>query len=319
MNIFDLIVVQPIFNLLIGLYSIIPGGDFGVSLIIFTILVRFALYPLVKRQLHQTRAMRKLQPELARIRKATKGNKQLESMQMMELYKKNGVSPFRSMLILLIQLPIFIALYTVVRIFTQHRDEIAKFTYNFMEHIPVVQHLIQHPDQFHEKLFGVVDLTKTAFSNGHIDIVLILLAAIAAAAQYFMSQQTMPHQETKKGLRQIMAEAAEGKQADQAEMNAVVMRKMTKVLPFFMFFVMISVPGALALYYAVSNLVAVGQQYYLLHKDEEELEEIAEEAPKTPGKKATAKAREKAAHEAVVVKPEKSDKTRVTRIKAKDR
>ena len=72
MNIFELIVVQPIFNLLVGLYSIIPGGDFGVSLILFTILIRFALWPLVVRQLHQTKAMRKLQPELARIKKPLK-------------------------------------------------------------------------------------------------------------------------------------------------------------------------------------------------------------------------------------------------------
>jgi YidC/Oxa1 family membrane protein insertase len=81
---------------------------------------------------------------------------------------------------------------------------------------------------------------------------------------------------------------------------------MIKVLPFFMFFVMVTVPGALALYYAVSNIVAVLQQSYLLKKDEEEMEEIAEEAPKTT-KKATAKAREKAAKTATV-----------TRIKAKD-
>ena len=80
-----------------------------------------------------------------------------------------------------------------------------------------------------------------------------------------------------------------------------------KVLPFFMFFIMISVPGALALYYAVSNLVAVAQQSYLLKQDEEELEEIADEPTKKPAKKATAKARAKAAGEATV-----------TRIKAKD-
>ena len=47
MNIFDTVIVQPIFNLLLGLYSIIPGGDFGVALIIFTVLVRLALWPLV--------------------------------------------------------------------------------------------------------------------------------------------------------------------------------------------------------------------------------------------------------------------------------
>ncbi|HSW91540.1 MAG TPA: YidC/Oxa1 family membrane protein insertase, partial [Candidatus Saccharimonadales bacterium] len=154
---------------------------------------------------------------------------------------------------------------------------------------------------------GLVDLTKTAVSNGHVDIFLILLAVVAAGTQYIMSKQTMPQAENKKRLRDVMSEAADGKQADQSEMNSIVMGKMMKVLPFFMFFIMISVPGALALYYAVSNLVAVAQQSYLLKKDEEELEEIADEAPKAPGKKATAKARAKAAPPATV-----------TRIEAKD-
>lgn len=307
MNIFDLLIVQPIFNLLIGLYSIIPGGDFGVSLIIFTVIVRFALFPLVKKQLHQTQAMKKLQPELVRIKKQAKGDKQLESRQMLELYKKHDVNPFRSIGILIVQLPIFIGLYSVIQIFTLHRDQIAKFTYGFMENIGPVKHLIEHPDQFNEKLLGLVDLTKTAVSNGHVDIFLILLAVVAAGTQYIMSKQTMPQAENKKRLRDVMSEAADGKQADQSEMNAIVMGKMVKVLPFFMFFIMISVPGALALYYAVSNLVAVAQQSYLLKKDEEELEEIADEAPKAPGKKATAKARAKAATPATV-----------TRIKAKD-
>jgi YidC/Oxa1 family membrane protein insertase len=261
----------------------------------------------VKKQLHQTQAMKKLQPELVRIKKQAKGDKQLESRQMLELYKKHDVNPFRSIGILIVQLPIFIGLYSVIQIFTLHRDQISKFTYGFMENIGPVKHLIEHPDQFNEKLLGLVDLTKTAVSNGHVDIFLILLAVVAAGTQYVMSKQTMPQAENKKRLRDVMSEAADGKQADQSEMNAIVMGKMVKVLPFFMFFIMISVPGALALYYAVSNLVAVAQQSYLLKKDEEELEEIADEAPKTPGKKATAKARAKAATPATV-----------TRIKAKD-
>jgi YidC/Oxa1 family membrane protein insertase len=306
-NIFDILIVQPIFNLLIGLYSIIPGGDFGVSLIIFTVLVRFALFPLVKKQLHQTQAMKKMQPELKKIKAKAKGNKQMESMMMLELYKKHGVNPFRSIGILLVQLPIFIALYSVIRIFTEHRNEVAKYTYDFIEHLAPIQQIIHHPDQFHEKLFGFVDLTKTAFSNQGVDIVLVILALIAAATQYVMSKQTMPQAENKKRLRDVMAEAADGKQADQSEMNAIVMGKMTKVLPFFMFFIMISVPGALALYYAVSNLVAVAQQGYLLKKDEEEMEEIADEPSLAPSKKATAKAREKAAKTATVTKIKASD------------
>lgn len=307
MNIFEILIVQPIFNLLVVLYGLIPGGDFGVSLIIFTILVRFALYPIVKKQLHQTRVMRKLQPELKKIKARAKGNRQVEGMQMLELYKKHGVSPFRSIGILLIQLPIFIALFSVINIFTHQRQQIAQYTYDFLEKIPAIQTLINNPDQFNEKLFGLFDLTHTAFTTHGVDIFLIALAVVAAITQYYMAKQTMPQSESNKRLRDVLAEASEGKQADQSEMNAIMMSKMTRLLPFFMFFVMLSVPGALALYYAVSNIVAVAQQTYLLRQDEEELENIAEEKTKTPGKKATAKARAKVADEGNVV-----------RIKAKD-
>lgn len=309
MNIFDLLVVQPIFNLLIGLYAIIPGHDFGVAIIIFTIIVRMLLYPLTRSMLHQSKAMRKLQPELAKIKKESKGNKQQESMRMMELYKKHGVSPFRSIGILLIQLPIFIALFHVIQIFTMHRDQIQKFTYDFMEQLAPIADLIKDPQSFNEKLFGVVDLTKSAFSSNGVEIFLVVLALVAAYTQYVMSKQTAPQNQPKKRLRDIMAEAAEGKQADQSEMNAIVMSRMMKVLPIFMFFIMISVPGALALYYAVSNMVAVAQQSYLLKQDEEELEEIAEEAPVKKPVKSTKKSNSS--------KSSKSE-TNVVRIVAKD-
>lgn len=308
MNIFDVLIVQPIFNMLIALYAIIPGGDFGVSIILFTILLRFALYPLVKKQLHQTKAMRKMQPELKRIKAQAKGNKQLQGMQTMELYKKHGVNPFGTIGILLIQLPIFIALYHVIQIFTSQRDRVEQFTYGFLENIPAVQNIIQNPEQFNEKLFGIIDLTQRAFNESGIDVFLIALAVIAAVTQYIMSKQTMPHEESKKRLRDILSEASEGKDADQSEINAVVMTKMMKVLPFFMLFIMLSLPGALALYYATSNIVAVIQQHFILKQDEGELGELAQEGQKKqPRKKATAKARAKQASEATVTRIVASD------------
>ena len=309
MNIFETLVVQPIFNLLMGLYSVIPGGDFGVALIIFTILIRFALWPLVVRQLHQVKAMRKLQPELAKIKKASKGNRQLESMQMLELYKKHDVRPFRSILVLLIQLPIFISLYIVIQIFTLHREEIQRYTYDFLENIGPIKALIDNPAQFNEKLLGVVDLTAHAISANGFNIFLIILAVVAAFTQYIISKQTMPQTGTKR-FRDVMAEAAEGKQPDQSELNAVMMSKMVKILPVLMLFIMLGLPGALALYYATSNIFAAIQQHYILKRDFKEMDKMADEPVKTPGKKATAKARAKEAREANV--------TKVTRITAKD-
>jgi YidC/Oxa1 family membrane protein insertase len=309
-NIFDIIVVQPIFNLLLVIYSLIPGGDFGISLIIFTIIIRLLLWPLVKRQLHQVTAMRKLQPQLAKIKKETKGNRQAESMRMMELYKEHGVSPFRSIGILLIQLPIFIALYQVIQIFTLHRDQVAKYTYDFLENIGPIKEIIAHPEHFNEKLFGFIDLTQHALGGANgVNIALVIIAMIAAITQYFMSKQTSPQLQSNKRLRDILTEAADGKQADQSEMNAIVMNKMIKFLPFIMFFVMLNLPGALALYYAVSNLVAVFQQGRILKQDVTEMDKIADEVPKVPGKKATAKARAKVAPEANIIRITAKDTT----------
>lgn len=310
MNIFETLIVQPIFNLLIGLYSVLPGNDFGIAIILFTIVIRFALWPLVVKQLHQVKAMRKLQPELAKIKKASKGNRQAESLQMLELYKKHGVKPFRSILMLLIQLPIFIALYQVIQIFTSQRDQIEAFTYNFLENVAPIRALIDNPEQFNENLFGVIDLTSSAItSSGLTMFFLFALAGLAAWTQYVISKQTAP-QSTTKRFRDVMAEAAEGKQPDQAELNAVMMSKMIKILPIMMLIIMVSLPGALALYYATSNIFAALQQAYLLRKDAREMDALADKEIKKEGKKATAKARAKQAREGEV--------TKVTRIKAKD-
>ncbi len=319
MNIFELFIVQPIFNLLLFIYSIVPFADFGIAIIIFTIIIRFALWPLVVKQLHQVKAMRKLQPELARIKKATKGNKQLESMQMLELYKKHEVKPFRSILILLIQLPIFIALFQVIQIFTTHRDAIATFTYGFMDYFKPVQDLLANPENFNEKFLGVIDLTQHALPfTGVGSIFLILLAGIAAFTQYIISKQTSPTTSTKR-LRDVLAEAGEGKEPDQAELNAVVMGKMMKFLPFLMFFIMLSLPGALALYYVTSNIFAAIQQHYLLKRDAVEMDKFADQQIKKEGKKATAKARAKVAREAEVATPaSKKKEVNITRISAKD-
>ncbi|USN96583.1 MAG: YidC/Oxa1 family membrane protein insertase [Candidatus Nomurabacteria bacterium] len=301
MNIFEILIVQPLFNLLMLLYAVIPGADFGVSIILFTILLRIALYPLVKRQLHQTKAMRKLQPELELIKKRTKGNRQLQGVQMMELYKRHGVSPFRSIGIVAIQIPIFIALYLVIRIFTLHRDQLAQYTYDFLQNIGPIKHVLDHPEAFNEKLFGFVDLTNQAIAADGINIVLILLAVVAAVGQYYQSKQTLPQVDNKRSLREILSEAASGKEADQSDINNAIMGKMVYVLPFFMLFIMLSLPGAISLYYATNTIVAVIQQGRVLREDEEELEDMADH-PKKSGKKATAKARARTAEEATVTR-----------------
>ncbi len=305
---FESIVVKPIFNALMLLYSIIPGGDFGIAIILFTILVRFVLYPLVKKQLHQTKMMRKMQPELAKIKTAAKGNKQLEATMQMDLYKRYGINPFQSILVLIIQLPIMIGLYQVIQVMTLHRDQVVHLAYEPVKNIEAIKKIIENPDNFNHTMLGFIDLTKTTFSNGKVDIILLVLALVSAITQYYMSKQTMPTTDKpKKRFRDIMREAADGNDANAADMSGAMMSNMVKIMPVMTFMIMVGLPGALALYYTVTNLVAMAQQHYLLNKDTEEMDELADEvisAPKTPAKRAADRAK-------------KADEAHVTRIKAK--
>ncbi len=305
MNFFDVIIVQPILNLLMAIYAIIPGGDFGISLVIFTVIIRFILWPLAKKQLHQAKAMRKMQPELKKLKDKYKNNPQAQGLAMMDLYKKHNISPFGSIGVLLIQLPILIAIYRVVQIFAMHREDLAKYTYGFMENIGSVKELVNDPSHFNQNFLGIIDLTQHAVSNNGIVWGLVILAALAAVMQYLLSKQTSPSTESNKKLRDILSEASQGKESDQAEVNAIVMGKMIKFMPIMMFFIMISLPGALGLYMATSNIVAYFQNASILKQDEQELEQIA--SAKSPQKK-TAKQRANNATEA-----------KITRIKAKDK
>ena len=322
MSLFDTLIVQPIFNLLIAIYGILPGSDFGIALIIFTIIVRLAMWPLVKKQLHQTKVMRSIQPELKKIKAKAKGNRQLEAQLMMELYRERGVSPFGSIGLLLIQLPIFIALFRVIQIMTIHRDQIATFTYDFLEKLGPVQAIIADANhQFNESLLGIINLTKHAVGSEGIYWPLLILAAVASVLQYIQSKQTTPVPTEQKRLRDIMKASADGKQADQAEISAAMSQNMIKIFPFITFFVAIYLPGALVLYYAASSGVAVIQQKIVLGRDIEEMEDLADTPDKSKKKAkkttkpeaSTAEQRAETAEEAEVVSepavtPPKSNK-----------
>ncbi len=300
MNIFDIFLVQPVFNVLVVIYGLIPGRDFGIALIVFTVLIRLLMWPLVKRQLRQTKVMRDLQPELVKIKARTKGNRQQEAAAMMELYKEKGVSPFGSIGLLLVQLPIFITLFAVVRLITQDTANIAKYTYDILEKIPAVADAI-HGD-FDESLLGIIDLTKAASAPGaELYVPLILLAIIAAVLQFVQSKQLMPEPKEKRRLRDILKDQALGKQADQSEISALMTSKMIWLFPIVTFFVSIYLAGALVLYLAVQSSVAIIQQSRALRTDETDLEKLSE---KTKQKVAKAKPAE------VVASKKKSKKKR---------
>ena len=368
-DLLDFLIVRPIVNILFVIYSVV--GDFGLAIIIFTIVVKLLTWPLMKRQLQQTKLMRKIQPELAEIKKNCKGNRQLESLQMMDLYKRNNIKPFRSVLTVFIQLPIFIALFTAINVSVQpcaNTDEyhvargrcmssnveynVEHSAYPPIRNLPNINTLIDKqkeffvaysednnaPYTFEPKLFGVIDLSvipSQVFKNPSVSTVVIFMFAIASAIiQFIMARQQDPTRQKgkkRRTMKDLMKEAAVGKEASKDEINAVAQSQTTFMMPIMMLFIMINLPGALVLYYFFNNLITVFLQKIILNRKLEEMEVTADKKVLKELRDATKKIQEaeivedntkvsksKSTHYASNNK-NKNSKEHITRIKASDK
>ena len=273
---FTTYIVQPIFNLLVFIYAILPGHNFGLAIVIFTVVIRLLLWPLVKKQLHQTKVMRKLQPELRRIKKETKGDRQKETAMTMALYKEYGVSPLGPLVILVIQVPILLALYSGLRRVVDNPHEIITFAYPALRSLPWMQQLAHNIHLFDSTLFGVVDLTRAALSPKGMYWSAMIIVVASAVVQYYQSKQLLVSDKNARGLREILRDAGSGKQADQAEVNAAVSSTTRYLIPVMVLFFTIRLASALSLYWLVSGLVAYIQQSIILREDETELETLAD-------------------------------------------
>jgi YidC/Oxa1 family membrane protein insertase len=248
-NIFTTLIVQPIFNLLALIYALLPGHNFGLAIIIFTIIIRLLLWPLVKKQLNHAKAMRELQPELKKIKAAAKGDRQRESQLTMELYKEREINPFASIGILLVQLPILIGLYSGLNKIIKNPHEIVSFSYPALHHLAWLQTLSNNIHRFDDSLLGFVNLGRKAFGPTGIYWPALLIVAAAAMAQYFQSKQLMPQSKDSRSLRQILREAGQGKKADQTEVNAAVGRGTMFLIPGMVFLFGLNFAAALPLYW----------------------------------------------------------------------
>jgi YidC/Oxa1 family membrane protein insertase len=280
---FTTIIVQPIFNLLVLIYALIPGHNFGLAIILFTILMRLLMWPLVRKQLHHAKAMRDLQPELKKIKAAAHGDRQQESKLTMELYKEKEINPFASIGIVIVQLPIIIGLYSSIRRLINHPHQIVDFSYPFVQHLSWIRTLSHDIHKFDSSLFGLVNLTRTASEHGHIYWPAMIIVLASAGAQYLQSKQLMPKSADQRSLRTIMRDAGSGNKTDQSEVNAAITRGTVFFIPAIVLLVSLNLAVALPLYWLVSSTVAYLQQARVLERDVTEAEEIADKpAPTAP-------------------------------------
>ncbi len=222
----------PLYNLFVAILHI-PGIDAGIAVILLTCLVKLVLFPLSKKALRSQIQMKEIDTDLKKIKEKYKDDQQLQAKKTMELYKEKGINPFSSILVLLIQLPIIISLYSIFRSGAVSIID-PSLLYSFV-HIPA------HVSTMFLGLFDV--LAKNPFLAG--------LTAITQFLQAYL--QPIPVQVRKEGEKTTF-------QDDFSRSMGVQVRY---VFPIMVFFISYSLPAVIGLYWTTSNLFTIGQELFL--------------------------------------------------------
>ena len=262
-DLWNVVILEPILNLIALLIALIPGHNFGIALILFTVLTRLLLYPLIKKQMQQIKKQKELQPEIAKIKAANKGNRQKEALETMALYKERGFNPFAVLGYLLLQLPIFIGLYQVINKVATNNQVLVNDTYSFVQNLSWIKDLYIDPGVFDPTFLGIVDLTRSVTGEQSFYLGAFVIAAAAAGIQYMVSKQMTAFNEggvKKKNLKEIFKEQAAGKEVDQAEISAATNRMMIYIIPALIFVFSLGWFAALPFYWFISGLIQYFQQ-----------------------------------------------------------
>src|SRR3989344_8967080 len=232
-SIWNTLLYEPLLNALAFLVSIVPGGDVGIAVVLLTILVKIALFPLSQKSIQSQAAMSLLAPELKKI-KDSGVSKEEQARLTFELYKKYKANPFSGCLLVLIQIPIIFALYYV---FFKGIDFQSGLLYSF----------IDVPEKMNTLFLGFIDINGKS----------LVLAILAGASQYFQAHF-------------LPKPVASSSSASFSESFSKSMQlQMKYIFPFFVFFILytdflgVSLSGAVALYWITSNIFMIGQQIYV--------------------------------------------------------
>ena len=231
---------DPVYNGLVFFIDVVPGGDVGVAIILTTIVVKTLLLPFSLKAAYTQMMMKKIEPEMKEIKEKFKDKREKQAEAMMKLYKTAGVNPFSSILLLFIQIPIIIALYfSVARGGGVPLPDInVDLLYSF---VPV-------PDIVSMLFLGLVDIAEKSW----------FLAFLAGATQFVHTRLSMP------------APAPKDPNKTEPDFKGDFARSMNMqmryVMPVVIFFVAYSISAAIALYFFVSNLTAIAQEYVVRSK-----------------------------------------------------
>ncbi len=228
---FNTILYQPLLNALIFLYQYLPGRDFGIAVIVLTILIRVLLYPLMMKSIKSQKVLSELQPKIQEIQSKYKDDKEKQARETMALYQKEKINPFGGCLPILLQLPILIALY---RVFWKGLEPGAmSYLYGF----------VPDPGIIDPTFFGLINLAVPSIG----------LAFLAGIAQFFQSKMLIP--KTKK---------AKPQEGQMAQFSGMMQKQMLYFFPVLTVFILWKLPAAIGIYWIITALFSIGQQYLIL-------------------------------------------------------
>lgn len=234
---FHALIYQPLYNTLVLLYNIVPGHDFGISIILITILLRTILIPLYQKQIESQKKLQELQPKIKELQEKTKHDKEKQTKQLMELYKEHKTNPFSGCLPLIVQLVFLISIYQVLITISNNGLVVdGSELYSFVE----------NPGKINQFFISLVDLTKPS----------IIIAALAAIAQYFQTKMLMAKQPQ-------VEKKSENNEPDMAQ---IMSKQMLYLGPFLTLFIGIKFPAGLSLYWLVGTLFMLVQQILIEKK-----------------------------------------------------
>ena len=225
------LIYQPLFNLLIFFYNLVPFADLGIAVVLLTVFIKLVLYPLGIKAARSQKEMESIQPEVKKLQEKYKDDREKQSREIMALYKKKGVNPFSGMLPLLIQLPILISLFQIFR--RGLESEELKHLYNF----------VSSPETINYEFLGVVDLSSPN----------TVLAVLAAGGQYLQ-------------MKTISSKKNDGEKQDTAK---AIQSQMIYFLPGFTFVILLSLPSVVGLYWIITVAFSIFQQYIIRKENED--------------------------------------------------
>lgn len=227
---------DPIYNTLVFFIDVIRDGDVGLAIIATVIVVKMVLLPLSIKAAKTQKIMRDIEPKLKEIKETYKDDRQGQAQAMMAIYKDASLNPFASILLIFIQIPIVIALYYAV----SKGGGVALPGIN----TSLLYSFVAVPQAVSMFLFGLFDITQKS----------ILLALAAGVTQYIFTSMTLPK----------LAPRVEGATADLKEDFMRNMQlQMRYVMPVLIGFIAYTLSAAIALYFMISNLVAIAQEFYI--------------------------------------------------------